>query len=215
MRTDDRVVLTYDDGPEPIGTEAVLSALADAGATATFFVLMTRVRRFGSLFDEVLAGGHEIGLHGIDHRPLPAFTAREVKRRCAEGRAELEDRIGAEVRWLRPPYGRLRLSSWAAVRAAGLTPVLWGPSTADSVAASIPERAARACDGVKAGAILLAHDGFAGPDDGVDDGPPPQFDRGALATEVVSRYRALGLRPGTLADAAGAGRLRRSAIFTG
>jgi peptidoglycan/xylan/chitin deacetylase (PgdA/CDA1 family) len=46
VRTDaPHVVLTFDDGPEPGGTDRVLSALAAAGASATFFVLLTRVRK--------------------------------------------------------------------------------------------------------------------------------------------------------------------------
>lgn len=220
VRTGERVVLTYDDGPEPGGTDAVLAALADAGVHATFFVLVTRARRYPSLLAEVVAAGHEIGLHGIDHRPLPLFTAREVHRRSADGRAELEDRTGRPIRWLRPPYGRLRPGGHVAIRAAGMMPVLWGPSTRDSVPATPAERIERAVvtdDGaqVSGGAILLSHDGYAGPDDGVDDGPAPTFDRGALAAGVIARYRELGLVAGSLGEAVATGAVRRSATFTG
>lgn len=217
VRAGDRVVLTYDDGPEPGGTDGVLTALAQAEVRATFFVLLTRVRRFPTLLDDVLAAGHEVALHGIDHRPLPDFGAREARRRCADGRAELEDRIGRPVRWLRPPYGRLTAGTHAAVSAAGMTPVLWGPSTRDTEPGTVAERAERA--GAAAGAILLSHDGFAGGltdvDDGVDDGPAPRFDRGAVAAEVIRRYRTAGLAPGTLGEAAAAGSLRRSLLLSG
>lgn len=210
----ERIVLTFDDGPEPGGTDAVLSALADAGVHATFFVLMTRVRRYPALLGELVAAGHEIGLHGVDHRALPTLPAAAVRTRSRDGRAELEDAVGQPVRWLRPPYGRLDLPSWAAVRSAGMLPVLWGPSTEDAVPATHEQRVRRA-EAAEPGAILLAHDGFAGPADGVDDGPPPVLDRGALAAALIARYRDRGLRPGSLGEAIGEGRARRSAVFVG
>jgi peptidoglycan/xylan/chitin deacetylase (PgdA/CDA1 family) len=48
------LVLTYDDGPDPAATPAVLEMLAKHGASATFFVLMTRVRLYPSLVREVI-----------------------------------------------------------------------------------------------------------------------------------------------------------------
>ena len=101
-----QIVLTFDDGPDPVGTAEVLTALAEAGASATFFVLMSRARRHGSLLTEVVAAGHEVGLHGVDHQPLTDFTYAAARRRTLDGRRELEDRLGRPVRWFRPPYGR-------------------------------------------------------------------------------------------------------------
>jgi peptidoglycan/xylan/chitin deacetylase (PgdA/CDA1 family) len=128
-----QIVLTYDDGPEPGGTDQILSVLADHGATATFFVLMTRVRRYPGLLDEVVAAGHEIGLHGLDHRPLTGLSFAEARRRIRDGKAELEDAIGAPVNWTRPPYGRQTLLTWRAITSSGLDSVMWGPSTRDSI----------------------------------------------------------------------------------
>ena len=54
-----QIVLTYDDGPDPAGTDRILEALARHDATATFFVLVTRARRYGSLLAEVVSAGHE------------------------------------------------------------------------------------------------------------------------------------------------------------
>jgi peptidoglycan/xylan/chitin deacetylase (PgdA/CDA1 family) len=187
------VALTFDDGPEPGGTDRVLTALADAGATATFFVLLTRVRRYRSLLDDVLAGGHEIGLHGEDHRPLPELPPGEVAGTLAGARAQLEDATGRPVRWYRPPYGRQTLRTWRALRSAGLTPVLWGPTTWDWKDVAPAERLAKAVVGAQPGAIVLAHDGFAGAEDAAVDGPAPVLDRGVLITGVLSRYADLGL----------------------
>ncbi len=210
-----QVALTFDDGPEPGGTDRVLTALADAGATATFFVLLTRVRRHRALLDEVVAAGHEVALHGVDHRALPDLPVEEVARLARSGRAELEDAVGQEVRWHRPPYGRLDLRTWRAVTGAGLVPVMWGPSTWDWKEAPHAERLARSRHGLHPGAIVLAHDGFAGPDDLAEDGPAPVLDRGALIAEVLAGYAEDGLAARSLREVAGPGRLVREVRLTG
>ena len=74
-----------------------------ARTTPTFFVLVPRARRQRGLLGEIVAAGHEIALHGIDHRPLTQFSPADVRRRTEDGRAELEDLIGMTVRWFRPP----------------------------------------------------------------------------------------------------------------
>jgi peptidoglycan/xylan/chitin deacetylase (PgdA/CDA1 family) len=207
------VVLTFDDGPEPGGTDRVLAALAEAGATATFFVLLTRVRRYRALFEEVVAAGHEVALHGVDHRPLPGLPPHEVGPLLRAGRAELEDALGRAVRWHRPPNGRQTPRTWRAVTGAGLTPVLWGPTTWDWRDVPHERRLERAREGLRRGAIVLAHDGFAGPEDGADDGPAPVLDRGRLVREVLAGYAADGLRARSLGQVLAEGTAVREARF--
>lgn len=207
------VVLTYDDGPEPGGTDAILAALADAGVHATFFVLVTRARLYPALLSEVVAGGHDIALHGLDHRPLTDASFAEVRRMLESGRAELEDRTGRRVSWMRPPYGRQTPLTWLAIRSTGLVPVLWGPSTADAQTLEVTERLTRVRTTSAPGAILLCHDGYADSRDGVDDGPAPRLDRGDLARRVVAEYAAAGLRPCSLSEALERGSFVREAVF--
>jgi peptidoglycan/xylan/chitin deacetylase (PgdA/CDA1 family) len=207
------VVFTFDDGPHPTGTPAVLQSLDRHGATATFFVLLTSVRRNPGLVHEIVAAGHEVALHGIDHQRLSRFGRRAVLERTGRGKDELEDVLGAEVRWMRPPYGAQTVGSWRAVRACGLHPVMWGPSLLDSRDASMSERLARSLDGVGPGAIVLAHDAHAGPEDGVDDGPDLSIDRGELVHRVLSAYSDIGLVGRSLGDALLAGRPVKQAWF--
>jgi peptidoglycan/xylan/chitin deacetylase (PgdA/CDA1 family) len=214
VRTDaPHVVLTFDDGPEPGGTDRVLEALADAGASATFFVLMTRVRKYPTLLADVVAAGHEVALHGVDHRALPTLPPGEVARAIRGGRAELEDALGASIRWFRPPYGRQTVRNWRAVRSADLLPVLWGPTTWDWKDVSHEERVAKSMTGVAAGKIVLAHDGFAGAADGACDGPPPPVDRGELVRSVLEGYAARGLQARSLGAALASGSLVRETWF--
>jgi peptidoglycan/xylan/chitin deacetylase (PgdA/CDA1 family) len=199
------VVLTYDDGPEPGGTDSVLDVLADAGATATFFVLMSRVRRHASLFDELLASGHEIALHGPDHRRLTELDPKQLALRTRTAKEELEDRTGRAVRWFRPPYGDQSTVTWGAVADAGLTTVLWSADCLDWLDAPHDDRLRKTRAMAEPGAVLLLHDGFASAMDGVDDGEPPAIDRGKLSRSVIEICAGKGFACSSLGQALDAG----------
>lgn len=183
-RTDTPVVaLTYDDGPDPVGTPAVLAALAHAGVTATFFQLVERAERHPELVRQVLAAGHEIGLHGIDHGRLTGLPAAEVARRLREGRQRLAAVTGQPARWFRPTYGAQSVRGYLVTRRAGMLPVVWGPTVADWVDGGPTEVARRAIGAVAPGAVVLLHDGFELPPG--DPTPAPTFDRGEVTAALL------------------------------
>lgn len=195
-------VLTYDDGPTPGVTDRLLPVLAEAGATATFFVLLTRVRASLPLLREVLAAGHEVGLHGLDHQALTALPPDAHLPRFRDGRRELEDLAGVPVRWSRPPYGAQDLPAWQAARDAGLTPVLWSATCRDWEDLPLHDYLADARAIQSEGCVLLLHDGFADERDGADDGPPPtRLDRIALTREVLDHVGEAGLAVSSLGRA--------------
>ena len=195
------VVLTYDDGPTPGVTDRLLTVLADAGATATFFVLLTRARRSPGLLRDLLAAGHEIGLHGLDHTRLTTVDPAVLPDLVRDGRRELEELAGLPVRWFRPPYGAQDAASWRAARAADLTPVMWSTHCSDWLDVPLDERVRHLRSTPLDGGVVLLHDGFADTDDGVDDGPAPAFDRCALTSAVLAEADAQGLAARSLGAA--------------
>jgi peptidoglycan/xylan/chitin deacetylase (PgdA/CDA1 family) len=207
-------VLTYDDGPEPGGTDRVLEVLADRGARATFFVLLSRVNLYPSLLDEIVAGGHEVALHGVDHRRLTSQSSRDVIDQLRTGRAALEDRCGQRVRWMRPPYGAQTVTTSLAIRRAGLTPVLWGPSSWDWKPTTDEARLSRIREQTSKGSILLCHDGFADSRDGARDGSPPDVNRHELAVRILDVFDELQLGACSLSAAFSTGSAVREARFT-
>ncbi len=192
------VVITYDDGPTPGVTDRLSTVLADAGATATFFVLLTRATKSPGMLRDLLAAGHEIGLHGRDHTRLTTVDPETLPRLLSEARRDLEDLAGVELRWFRPPYGAQDAATWRGVRAAGLTPVLWSAHCSDWLDVPLDDRLRDLRGASPAGRVVLLHDGFAGAADGVDDGPPPQFDRCALTAAVLREVGATGCRAQSL-----------------
>lgn len=194
-------VLTYDDGPEPGGTDAILPVLERHGASATFFVLMNRVHAHPALLREVISAGHEIALHGVDHQPISRMSQAEVRSRTAAAKADLESIIGTSVRWFRPPYGLQTIGTFRAIRSCGLEPVLWGPSATDSREAAHEERISRALRGAAPGVVLLSHDGYAGYADGGRNNNRPDVDRAHLAEAILSEYASRGLQARSLGQA--------------
>src|SRR5262245_49884078 len=85
------IALTFDDGPHPDGTPAVLEQLDRERATATFFLVGEQVERSPSLAAEIAAAGHEIALHGYLHRLLFARSSRGLDRDLDRATALIED----------------------------------------------------------------------------------------------------------------------------
>ena len=153
------VALTFDDGPHPEGTPAILDELSRASVHATFFVIGEQVERRPALLAEVAAAGHVIALHGYRHRWQSRLRAREVADDLTRGSAAIEDAIGRRPTLHRPPYGIYSPAGLATARAVGLQPLLWSRWGKDWRKFTTPQRiAARSTRGVGPGDVILLHD---------------------------------------------------------
>jgi len=189
------VALTFDDGPDPVSTPAILDALDDLGWHATFFCLGSQVRRSPELTRELVARGHEVGVHGDRHishlrRPLTS-TVPDVLR----ARQTIESITGSQSRWFRPPYGAVSSSTLVAARRSGLQLVLWTSwgldwqphATGRTVAANVTRT-------FHPGATVLLHDS--------DITSTPGSWRSALSALPIlaEAWSAAGLKVGTLSE---------------
>jgi peptidoglycan/xylan/chitin deacetylase (PgdA/CDA1 family) len=154
----DGVALTFDDGPDPNGTPAVLSALADLGWTATFFLLGSQVHRYPGIARAVVDAGHEIGVHGYLHRNHLGRRPAPVRRDLERAIATITAATGVRPRWFRPPYGVLSAGSLRAAAALDLTPVLWSAWGRDWERTTAERIRDRLLTGLRPGATLLLHD---------------------------------------------------------
>jgi peptidoglycan/xylan/chitin deacetylase (PgdA/CDA1 family) len=153
------VALTFDDGPHPEGTPAVLRALSDHGVRATFFLVGEQVVRWPALAAEIAAAGHAVGLHGDRHRNLlrvgPRATARDLDR----GWERVAEATGVAPAAYRPPYGIFTAAALAVARRRGWRPLLWSHWGRDWQRHAMPAAiAARATAGIGPGAVVLLHD---------------------------------------------------------
>jgi peptidoglycan/xylan/chitin deacetylase (PgdA/CDA1 family) len=209
-RTDGAVALTYDDGPGP-ATAAVLDVLARHGAGATFFVLVERAEAHPDLVRRIVAEGHEVALHGVDHRRLTTMDPAAVRAHIAEGRRRLEDCAGVPVRWFRPPYGSQTPRTFAAARRCGLGVVVWTCDADDWIDHEPAEIATLALDRLAPGGVLLLHDAFES--DPAAPLPEPTFDRAEVLDLVLRGLEERSVRALSVGRLLGEGRPHRTAWF--
>ncbi len=153
------VALTFDDGPHPQGTPAVLEELARHDAQATFFLVGEQVRRNPGLAAEIVAAGHGIALHCDRHRNLLRLTPWQVHEDISRALVTIEETTGRAVSLYRPPYGVLNGAALRYARNRGWRTLLWSQWGRDWEAGATPESISRLVTrGVGEGSVLLLHD---------------------------------------------------------
>ncbi len=156
------IAITIDDGPDPDVTPALLKLLESHGTRASFFCIGERVARFPHLVREIAARGHSVENHSQRH--LHRFSLLGPRGLRAEiGRAQecIAAATGATPRFFRAPAGLRNPFLEPVLARAGLTLVSWTRRGFDTVSANPARVLARLTGGLRAGDILLLHDGHA------------------------------------------------------
>lgn len=189
------VALTFDDGPHPDATPRFLRRLEAEGVRATFFLLGSQLVRYPDIGRAIVAGGHEIAVHGYDHQLLLRRSPHAAVDDIVRATHAIADITGTTPRWWRPPYGVASTASMFAARRLGLTPVLWtcwgrdwsATATGDSVHRTVLRR-------LSGGGTILLHDS--------DYAASPGSWRSALDAlpRILIYCRVRGLRTGTLTE---------------
>lgn len=158
---DGTIALTFDDGPHPTRTPAVLDCLKAAGARATFFVVGSRAEALPHFIRRIVDEGHQLGHHAWSHRFLPTMSDGTLGRELDRTSALLEGISGQRPALIRPPYGWGDRRFYAAAARRGLKPVLWSLDSFDYL--RLPARAVHLrLQRAAPGDIVLLHDGNAG-----------------------------------------------------
>ncbi len=153
------LALTFDDGPHPDATPLVLAELDRLGVQATFFVLVAQARRHPDVVRQAAEAGHEIAVHGDEHRYLVARTPGAVYDDLARALDAVTATAARRPRWFRPPYGVLSGPALLACRRLVLRPVLWSAWGKDWDGAATPRSVlAELGRGVLDGGTALLHD---------------------------------------------------------
>ncbi|HEX4403267.1 MAG TPA: polysaccharide deacetylase family protein [Polyangia bacterium] len=125
------IALTFDDGPHPEYTPAVLTLLAQLQVRATFFVVGRNVTQFPDLVRRVVDEGHAVGGHTFDHREIVGLTPAELEQEMETCRRAISDASGTDSKLFRPPRGRMSLASLRRVSALGYRTVHWTRTYSD------------------------------------------------------------------------------------
>lgn len=157
-----RVALTFDDGPDPARTPALLDVLAELHAPATFFVVGKSVDANPELTARIAHEGHELGNHTYNHPYLPLSRSRSVARELAAADAAIERATGTVPVLARPPYGGRSPRNVRVFDRSSKRLVLWDVNSFDWKGLSAEAIAERVLARTRPGSIILLHEARAG-----------------------------------------------------
>ena len=103
-RTDKRVAITFDDGPDPQWTPKILDVLKAKQAPATFFLIGLQAEKFGGLTKRIYEEGHEIGNHTFTHPDISGISKRYMQVELNLTERFFAGMVGIKPLLFRPPY---------------------------------------------------------------------------------------------------------------
>jgi peptidoglycan-N-acetylglucosamine deacetylase len=154
------VALTFDDGPDPRTTPALLDLLAKAGIRATFFCIGARVVQYPELARRMVDEGHRIENHSFEHSPWTnLLSTKRLRADLTHAQSEIQRIVGRSPRHFRPPMGLTNQRVFRVARELTLAVTGYTARGLDTGPAAPETIVARLLRGLCPGAILLLHDG--------------------------------------------------------
>jgi peptidoglycan/xylan/chitin deacetylase (PgdA/CDA1 family) len=158
---DNRLYLTFDDGPVSGPTEFVLETLSQFKVKATFFCIGENIVKYPGVFDKLGDHGHATGNHTYNHLNGWKTTTQEYLKninRCENELTVSNDQFGSS-RLFRPPYGRMKrrqIQSMAEYKI-----IMWDVLSMDYNKNLLPEKCLRnTIHATRSGSIIVFHDSY-------------------------------------------------------
>ncbi|WP_310557266.1 polysaccharide deacetylase family protein [Flavobacterium sp.] len=161
--SENKIYLTFDDGPTPEITEWVLEILKENNSKATFFCIGKNVEKHPKIFKKVISEGHSIGNHTFNHtngwKTTTADYIQNVEL-CQKQILNLKSEIlTIKSRIFRPPYGKIKAKQSRQLRKLGYKIIMWDVLSADFDQTISPEKCIEnATKKVSSGSIIVFHD---------------------------------------------------------
>jgi len=157
--TENKIYLTFDDGPTPEITEWVLQELEKYNAKATFFCIGNNIEKHPEIFEKVIIKGQSVGNHTFNHLNGWKTSTEEYlenSRRCETEISNLKSEI---CNLFRPPYGKIKISQAEKLRKLGYKIIMWDVLSADYDPTISAEKCLEnATKNVTSGSIIVFHD---------------------------------------------------------
>ncbi|MEM6517448.1 MAG: polysaccharide deacetylase family protein [Bacteroidota bacterium] len=183
INTDDKVLyLTFDDGPTPEITEFVLEQLQKYRAKATFFCIGSNVEKYPDIFNQLLAKGHSVGNHTMNHvkgwrfstndyleevekahsafqKSLPTGEKFQVINGISKKMQSYTHNKGFNSALFRPPYGQITRSQGENLNQLGYKVVMWDVLSFDWSSQVSEEKCLQnVITKSKSGSVIVFHD---------------------------------------------------------
>lgn len=124
--------VTFDDGPTPGVTDAILAELSRFKAKGTFFMVGENVKKNPYLAKEVISAGHQIGIHSHKHkRGMTFWSQGEIEDDFSRAKDAIAEATGVVPTLVRPPFGNVSSNILQACSSLKLKYVGWSLNTKD------------------------------------------------------------------------------------
>lgn len=157
--SENKIYLTFDDGPTPEITEWTLQQLKKHNAKATFFCIGDNIRKYPEIFKKVIEEGHSIGNHTFNHLNGWKTSKQEYLENAKKCQSEIYNLQPAICTLFRPPYGKIKPSQSRELRKLGYKIIMWDIISYDFDAKISKEKCLEnVLKNVKSGSIIVFHD---------------------------------------------------------
>ena len=159
--TENKIYLTFDDGPTPEITEWVLEELQKHNAKATFFCIGKNIEKHPDIFNKIIADGHYIGNHTFNHLNGWKTSTKEYMENVKLCKIQMAQQNLQPIicKLFRPPYGKIKPSQSKKLRQSGYKIIMWDVLSADFDTSISPEKCLEnVLENVTSGSIIVFHD---------------------------------------------------------
>ena len=129
--TNRKILLTFDDGPNSGNTENILNALRELRIKALFFCIGEDVQNYPELVKSILNDNHSIGNHTFNHNAITKLKFDGALNEINSFSSLMKTEYSYDVKFFRPPYGRINFSTAKLMNNCGLKCVMWNLLTYD------------------------------------------------------------------------------------
>lgn len=160
IKTPERqIFLTFDDGPDPLQTDEVLNLLNAQNWKATFFVVGRRAQEYPEVVKRMLASGHAVMSHSIDHAYWPYFKGEKTLHKWVQDSLQnLSELTGLPQMAFRPPAGVLTPPLVKVAENLKVPLIMWNQRYFDTTSALTKPKVQIHLKRLSPGDIVLLHD---------------------------------------------------------
>lgn len=184
------VALTFDDGPQPSVGNRIMDCLAQYGGKATFFMVGERVGSYKTEVQRMVAEGHEVANHTMNHKYLQKLGAAQIQAQVNQGNDAIEAACGVRPKLLRLPGGN---HNSTVTSNTGMPMIQWNIDTLDWKTRNADKTVAAVLNHVKDGDVILMHELYNATGDAVLRIVPELHKRGFQMVTVSQLAAAKGV----------------------
>ncbi len=155
---ENKIALTFDDGPHPKYTPEIIELLDKYDIKATFFIVGKNAKENPDILRQIVDAGHEIGNHTVSHIDFNKSSYDKIKKEILECNETILEIGEYSTKLLRPPGGAVNKKVRQIAKSEGFKIILWSVDTRDWAHISVEKMTDNIMTNVKSGSIILFHD---------------------------------------------------------